>query len=518
MGSPYSYCSTKTKEVVDIKKNQSTDPSYGSRQTFDTLPDNFNPQNFHAHQADFIQKLNVNIADEYDLQDDLGIGSYGKVKRAISKKTGQVRAIKIVPKSTIAPKDSGKLMEEVRLLSHLDHPNILKLYRLIEDDKNYYIVTELLTGGELFDRILQNGHLTEQGAASIMRQVLSAVAYCHRFGVVHRDLKPENILFDTMSDDTIKVIDFGLAQAFKPNQRMHGVIGTAYYIAPEVLQSQEYTEKCDTWSCGVILYIMLSGVSPFAGQRSSDIFEEVKKGEFDFEQPVWNTISNSAKRFIRRMMEYNPDKRISAQEALSDPWFVEHLVKKSIPKPLASEALVRLDAFRTGTKLQEAIWVFLVQYFLSTGDLHKLCETFRMLDENNDGQLSKDEIKSAYIQIMGMSDAAAEHEAEKILEGLDFNRDGKIDYSEFISAATSRKMLLTKDKLNMAFQMIDKNGDGKIAAEELKRLFSDERIKRLPSTTWNDWINQAAGSGGTITSEQFQQMMLSLYGDPANLN
>jgi len=511
MGSHISYCGKNSKNhVLDIKRHNEVN---GSRQTFDTFNDStIYQKDFHSHQSDFIRKVSTEITEEYELQDELGVGSYGKVLRAIDKRTGQVRAIKVVAKSSISPKDKNQLMEEVRLLSNLDHPNIVKLYELVEDSKNFYIISELLTGGELFDRILQKDHLTEQGAACIMYQVLSAVAYCHKFGVVHRDLKPENILFDTLNDDTVKVIDFGLAQAFKHNQRMHGVIGTAYYIAPEILNNEGYTERCDLWSCGVILYIMLSGYSPFAGQKSSEIFEEVKKGDFDFDKPIWNTISHSAKKLIKRMMEYNPNKRITAEQALADPWFAEHYQRKSVNKPLASDALQRLHSFRSGTKFQEAIWVYLVNYFSSKNDMHKLTETFRMLDRNNDGQLGKDEMKAAYVQIMGMSDEVAEHEAEKIFNELDYDHDGKINYSEFISAATSRKMLLTKDKLESAFRMIDKNHDGKIQASELKNLFSDERIQRLPSNTWNEWIEQVAQNrDGTVTLDQFEKMMLSLY-------
>jgi len=400
MGSHYSYCGKGSKKhVIDVQKSGEV-TNNGSRQTGDTFNDSITQQNFHSHQNDFIRKLSMEITDEYELKDELGVGSYGKVMRAVDKRTSQVRAIKVVAKHSISAKDKNQLMEEVRLLSNLDHPNIVKIYELIEDDKNFYIVSELLTGGELFDRILQLDHFTEQAAACIMYQVLSAVAYCHKFGVVHRDLKPENILFDTLNDDTVKVIDFGLAQAFKPTQRMHGVIGTAYYIAPEILNHEGYTERCDIWSCGVILYIMLSGYSPFEGQKSSEIFEEVKKGEFDFDKPVWNTISHSAKRLIKKMMEYNPNKRITAQQALADPWFAEHYQKKFVNKPVASDALQRLHSFRTGTKFQEAIWVYLVNYFSSKNDLHKLNETFRMLDRNNDGQLGKDEMKEGKEQFI----------------------------------------------------------------------------------------------------------------------
>lgn len=162
--------------------------------------------------------------------------------------------------------ETRMLFNEINILRELDHPNIVKMYEFFEDEKRYYIVTEICKGGELFDEIIARGKFTEKDAAVLMKQVLSCVNYCHKNHIVHRDLKPENILLEQNKDfDQIKIIDFGTSLLFDSAKSLDEKLGTPYYIAPEVL-NKKYNEKCDIWSCGVIVYILLSGMPPFNGQ------------------------------------------------------------------------------------------------------------------------------------------------------------------------------------------------------------------------------------------------------------
>jgi len=223
-------------------------------------------------------------------------------------------AVKIIRKSSLNEKDRSRFFEEIDVMRSLDHPNILRLYEVYQDDKRYYLVMELCTGGELFDEITKRSQFSEADAAAIIKQVLSAVAYCHRKKVCHRDLKPENILLDSKSTDannSIKVIDFGASTRFDGKSKLTQIYGTAYYIAPEVLKSN-YSEKCDVWSAGVILYILLSGKPPFGGVNDKEILESVKQGLFSFTSPEWRSISDEAKTLIKQMLMYDPSKRISA--------------------------------------------------------------------------------------------------------------------------------------------------------------------------------------------------------------
>ena len=174
-----------------------------------------------------------------------------------------------------------RLNYEIEILKNLDHPNIMRLYEVFQDEKYIYLVTELCEGGELFDEILARGMFNETDAAFILKQVLSAVAYCHSKKVAHRDIKPENILIDNKDKLTIKLIDFGTSQVFENEEKMELVMGSAYYIAPEILTGK-YNEKCDIWSIGVILYILLSGKPPFNGDNDQVIMDKVKTGKFKF--------------------------------------------------------------------------------------------------------------------------------------------------------------------------------------------------------------------------------------------
>nr|XP_027202838.1 LOW QUALITY PROTEIN: calcium-dependent protein kinase 2-like [Dermatophagoides pteronyssinus] len=179
---------------------------------------------------------------------------------------------------------------------------------------------ELCSGGELFERIVTNGKLSESYTCIIMRQILSAVAYCHKLNIMHRDIKPENILFaDKSISSPIKMIDWGFAAQCLSNHIFTSIVGTPYYVAPEVL-SGKYTKICDIWSCGVVMFILLSGSPPFHGKSNKETLEKVRKGEYTMNASVWKNISSAAKDLIRRMLEYNPERRITAEEALKHPW------------------------------------------------------------------------------------------------------------------------------------------------------------------------------------------------------
>lgn len=231
-------------------------------------------------------------------------------------------------------------------MRQLDHPNIVRLFEVFQDDKRFYLVTELCTGGELFDEITKRSNFNENDAADIIKQVLSAIAYCHSKNICHRDLKPENILLDTLnqSGNSIKIIDFGASQKFENSKKMSQIYGTAYYIAPEILKS-EYNEKCDVWSVGVILYILLSGKPPFSGDSDKEILEAVGLGVFSMSGPEWQGVSNEAKDLIKQMLTFDPSQRITAHKALQHDW-IKKKVHETIDVQATYNALSNLRNFR----------------------------------------------------------------------------------------------------------------------------------------------------------------------------
>ena len=288
-----------------------------------------------------------------------------------------------------------------------------------------------------------------------MKQILSAVYYCHKNKIVHRDLKPENILyFNENMDSPLKIIDFGTSKTFVPNEVMHQKFGTPYYIAPEVLKKR-YDEKCDIWSCGVILYVMLSGKPPFQGHDEKEIMEKVAIGIFRLDIPDFDDITEDCKQFILELMSYDPTKRPTAEQALNNQWIVNNAEKKpNVNKELAKQTLINLRNFRVQHKLQHAIWVFIVQNVADNEEKNKLLEIFKSLDKDNDGILTKDDISLGYQQIFKINDPSGV--VNKILDRIDSNNNGTIDYMEFLMGTMNKKKILSKKILERAFKLLDK--------------------------------------------------------------
>lgn len=371
--------------------------------------------------------------------------------------SGLKRAIKFIQKEDLSESEKNRLVTEVEILKTIDHPNIIKIFEFYEDEENFYIVTELCTGGELFDRITFEARLSEDEAASIMKQIFSAVYYCHKNKIVHRDLKPENILYlDGSYDSPLKIIDFGTSKTFVPHEVMHQKFGTPYYIAPEVLK-KHYDEKCDIWSCGVILYVMLSGKPPFIGTDEREIMKNVELGVFDVNIPEFEEISQETKKFMVLLMSYEANKRPSAEEALNSEWIKQmcHQNKeKTFNSVLAKQSLMNLRKYRVSHKLQHAIWVFIVQNVAHLDEKNKLLQIFKALDKNNEGILTKEDIMIGYTQIFKVEDP--KDIVEKIMNRADSNNNGKIDYMEFLMGTMSKKKTLSKKILENAFKILDK--------------------------------------------------------------
>jgi calcium-dependent protein kinase len=221
------------------------------------------PQEVKIQARSFMQHSKDDLSQIYQRGKKLGDGAFGVVYSAVHKVSGDIRAIKSIAKGKLTKNQTESILNEIRILQSLDHPNILKIVEVVEDDTNFHLVSELCTGGELFDRIIEQHSFSEEIAATYMGQLLSAVAYCHGHNIVHRDLKPENLLLENSSPNALlKVIDFGTSCKLNPGDSMKSITGTVtltqpYYIAPEILTDRQYDQKCDIWSCGVILYVLL---------------------------------------------------------------------------------------------------------------------------------------------------------------------------------------------------------------------------------------------------------------------
>jgi|ERR1712216_398424 len=262
----------------------------------------------------------------YKMGKTLGTGSFATVKLATRKIDQEKFAIKIINKKNLEKEDEDALESEVTILQNVNHPNIIDLEEVFDESKSFYMVMEVCSGGELFDRIVEKEKYTEKDAATVVSSVADALAYCHKKGIVHRDLKPENLLLTSAEDDSsVKIADFGLAKLLNDETIMQTACGTPGYVAPEILESTAYDEKVDAWSLGVISYILLCGFPPFYDENNAMLFQAIKAGQYDFPSPYWDEVSQEAKDFIAKLLVVNPGDRMSCADVASDPWITQVL-------------------------------------------------------------------------------------------------------------------------------------------------------------------------------------------------
>ena len=268
------------------------------------------------------------IEDYYIIEENeiLGEGASAVVRKGIKKDNGETYAIKIIDKEQMGETEVENLYNELKIMSLIDHPNIVRVYEYYECHGVVFIVMELMQGGELFDRIVEYEHYTEKQAAEAFRPIVDAVRYCHSLGIVHRDLKPENLLYTTQDENAmIKVSDFGFAKFLIPKvqEQLFTACGTPSYVAPEIINSQGYDIKVDCWSLGVILYVMLCGFPPFYADDNDTLFRLIKESDFDFPSPYWDNVSDSAKDLIKNLLVVDSHKRLTTEEILKHPWLTQ---------------------------------------------------------------------------------------------------------------------------------------------------------------------------------------------------
>ncbi|CAL8291619.1 unnamed protein product [Boreogadus saida] len=260
------------------------------------------------------------IKNIFDFKEVLGTGAFSEVVMARERATSKMVAIKCIPKKALKGKETS-IENEIAVLRKIKHENIVALEDIYESHNHLYLIMQLVSGGELFDRIVEKGFYTEMDASRLIRQVLDAVNYLHSMGIVHRDLKPENLLyFNPLDDSKIMISDFGLSKMEGTGDVMATACGTPGYVAPEVLAQKPYSKAVDCWSIGVIAYILLCGYPPFYDENDSKLFEQILKADYEFDAPYWDDISDSAKDFISNLMEKDPEKRFTCDQSLEHPW------------------------------------------------------------------------------------------------------------------------------------------------------------------------------------------------------
>ncbi|XP_016434583.1 calcium-dependent protein kinase 4 isoform X1 [Nicotiana tabacum] len=413
-----------------------------------------------------------NIRDFYTLGRKLGQGQFGTTYLCTENSTGNEYACKSISKrKLISKEDVEDVRREIQIMHHLaGHKNIVTIKGAYEDPLYVHIVMELCSGGELFDRIIQRGHYSERKAAELTRIVVGVVEACHSLGVMHRDLKPENFLLVNKDDDfSLKAIDFGLSVFFKPGQIFKDVVGSPYYVAPEVLL-KHYGPEADVWTAGVILYILLSGVPPFWAETQQGIFDAVLKGHIDFDSDPWPLISESAKDLIRKMLCMQPSERLTAHEVLCHPWICENGVAPD--RALDPAVLSRLKQFSAMNKLKKMA-LRVIAESLSEEEIAGLREMFKAMDTDNSGAITFDELKAG---LRKYGSTLKDTEIRELMNAADVDNSGTIDYGEFIAATVHLNKLEREEHLMAAFQYFDKDGSGYITVDEVQQACVEHNI------------------------------------------
>ena len=485
----------------------------------------------------------------YEELEELGAGFYGVVKKVrLIKNPEIIRAMKIIPEENVLQGEGASLIDEIEILKKLEHPNIMKVYESFVDNHNYYIVSELCDQGHLLSKLEKLGKMDQIVVKFLMGQILNAVAYLHEKNILHGDLKLENVLLYTtaskrggrrftsinqdfnkdesltkdindkrfsdkskkyindMMNYEIKLIDFGCSKYFvknKKKRKLSGIIGTSIYCSPEVVDNL-YDERCDEWSCGVLMYILLCGEAPFPGETEEEIFEKVKKCDYSFSNPAFKKVSKNCKDLIRRLLEPKKKYRIKAREALRHPFFTENFDPNSAMTENTDLNYLKQFINPIGyiSKFHEAVIAFICINYISKDEENNLRKLFRYMDKEGKNSISKKEMKQSLEEI---DIKITDEELDKIFNTVDENGTGFIEYQEFIRNACDIQSLLSESNLKNVFHAIC--GDKELmSGEDIKKfIFHDKIIKEQAKKEFFDSFGMKYEN--SIKFEEFADMI-----------
>ena len=451
----------------------------------------------------FITHSKGRLTSKYKILNELGNGSFGKVIRVENLINKEIYACKKMIKKNI--KDIKSFNNEIDILSKCDHPNIIRLYEIIEGEKNINLIMEECKGGELFEKIqAKNGKkMTIKEVSKIFKEIMIAVNYLHNRGICHRDLKPENILFlNNEKNSPIKLVDFGLGKIFGNygnlyNNEMKCIVGTKFYVSPEVLKGK-YDQFCDIWSCGVILYLMLSGNFPFYGRNDDEIYDKILEMKVEFPEKYWKNIDKDAINLIKKML-CNVNERLNAQQVLNHVW-----LQKNAPN---SEGYIlevnkkHIKNYYNSNKLKKSIINF-ISSRLNDDEIEHLKKIFYEMDINKDGSITLEEMQQCLSNMFKNN----KNYIENIFNEIDTNKSGRIEYTQLISALVEQKTYLKEEKLKDVFERIDKDKNGKISNNDFLVFL---KLKKNNEKDIEKYVKEFDLNGdGEIDYDEFLKMMM----------
>ena len=415
---------------------------------------------------------NEDINKNYIFEKDLGKGFFGKVSLVIPKNDKNKKyACKSIDKSKLSAQKMNNLLREIETLSLVDHPNIVRYYETYNDNTYFHIVMELCTGGDLFSRTNNNNNnsdnkkrnlnIPEREARHLIYKITSAIVHCHSLCIVHRDLKPENILFENNSQfSDIKVIDFGLSRKHLSEDDLHSVVGSPFYVAPEVL-SGNYDEKCDVWSIGILTYCLLAGCPPFFSTNKEEVFKKIKFQVLKFPEDKFKGISENAKNFLKNVLVKNPKKRPTAMEALNETWFQAELIDEINDKELQYSCLEKINNFHKPFTFTKRVIELLIKDLPNTQTV-KFKNIFNSLDKRKIGFISIDDLEKVMNELdLNVNETqlarVGTRRYEKYLKSTIKNsiQTPIINFTNFIAAVIDKNIIDSKQKLRELVEMLD---------------------------------------------------------------
>ena len=499
----------------------------------------------------FITKSEKKVFDIYEKISKLGNGAFGtvyKVKRKNSGFNPIIRALKEISKEKMMRSEEGdvEIKNEIEILKKIDHPNIMKIFEFFEDDENIYLVNEFCGGGDVANLHDKYGIFPEFLLKYIMSQVFLAISFLHSNKVVHGDIKRENIAFvyngnyktkeefekfyskifkdkdiqselneasgmNNLSEEAqniikelcnyeIKILDFGSAKMKKRDkikQKLTGIVGTAYYCSPEVIK-EKYDFECDEWACGIMMYILLTGIPPFYGEEEEIIFKNILSQEINLNIPQFNSISKNCKDLIKSLCNKNPEKRIKSEEALNHPFFKDGVNFLNILKGVYVENTKELKKmFRNknpnflgkkyvNSKFKDMVIAYIGLNFPDKIEAQKAKKIFLEISGGNKHFLITKE--TFVLRFKKVFKNLNQKEIEDFFDSIDQNSTGNIEYEELIRALSDKKKLLSEKNLGEAFKFFDRDGSRFITWNEIAEIIHPEG--KIPDNIMKEFLEE----------------------------
>ena len=459
-----------------------------------------------------VSQIKKNPYDDYTPLRILGTGAYGKVFLVEHNITGMKRALKQIKKRLSFEKSNEEsVFNELNILKKIDHQNVVKVYEYYIDNLNYYIITEYCQGGDLFDAV-KDKELSEYQVSCIMYQIFLAVNHLHKINIMHRDLKLENILITKIEDDglyRIKICDFGTSYLFEEGHKEKKIIGSGYYIAPEVFK-KKYNFKCDIWSCGIIMYVLLTKKIPFLGDTKDELRNSIVKEKY-IAEPI-KKFSLLVQELIDDLLEKNVNKRLNAEMALNYKIFDFYKCKERINKmssTIINKYIENIKKYKKINIIQETTITYLI-HNADLDDVSDAYKLFNIFDEDGSGKIDLEEFYKGLCKVSEQK--LNKHEIFEIFNNIDIDKNNYIEQEEFAKAAIDKNIFLSEKMLKFAFNFFDKDNNGLITIEEILKLFKNNKYNDNDSSNEIKKIMKMIDKNddGDINFEEFSQFMKKL--------